>query len=325
MAFNQIPTPHEIPDRAQERIAHEAADWFARLQGGRIMADEQKQFQAWLNADPAHRKAYLETEAFWNNPDLRKVLGTFPLSSTHTRTRHYFKRNWLLMPALAASFLLVTVLSQTAITCLNASYCTGEGETRSIHLADGSIVMLASGSAVDVSLQNQARRVKLIQGEAFFDVARNPSLPFVVDSQFSQTRVLGTQFIVRKDQDADTVTVIKGVVSVSQPNGKAAILKVNGQISVNADNSGAITQVSATNASAWMKGHLLFDNASLGKVAAEIGRYRKGAIVVRNNRLKALKVSGRFSITDTNKALDALEQTLPIRIYRLTPWLAVIT
>lgn len=214
---------------------------------------------------------------------------------------------------------------QSNLSCFNTDYCTSIGETRNIYLADGSHVTLSSNTAITVALSEQTRRIQLVQGEAFFDVRRNPEQPFVVDSHFSQTRVLGTKFIVREDQNADTVTVLNGVVSVSSPHGKPSILKVNDQITVDAEKANTITQVSSNNASAWTKGHLLFENTSLGKVVTELGRYRKGAIIIKNNRLKELKVSGRFSISDTNKALDALEQTLLIKIYRLTPWLTVIT
>lgn len=308
----------------QQRIEQEAANWFAKTRGTRLTHAEHEAFQDWLNANPAHRKAYQETESYWRSQLFADALAEIPLSSAkpHRQPNKYRRFGRI---ALAVSVLLAIFILQDFRHCLYADYCTATGETRSLNLTDGSTVTLAPDSAIRVSLQGQTRQIQLVNGEAFFDVRRNPEQPFVVDSRYSQTRVLGTQFIVRENPTSDTVTVVHGVVSVSQPHGQPAILKVNDQITVSAENAETVTQVSAAKSSAWTKGHLVFENATLVEVAAELNRYRRGLIIVKNDSLKELKVSGRFSLREPNKALDALEQTLPIRVYRITPLLTIIS
>ena len=281
-------------------------------------------FKPGVASDPDHHKAYQQLQHFWLDQRFQSVLSEIPLSALPQSSSFNLRRRGAIISALAASILVLAVILQTQLACLRADYCSGVGETRRIMLADGSTVTLSSNTAINVSLQSQVRQVQLIQGEAFFEIHRNPDQPFLVSSRFCLTKVLGTTFVVRKNSESDTVTVVHGVVSVSQPLGKSTILKANDQIIVGAGNNKIVNQVSSTNFSAWTKGYIAFENISLEHVADEISRYRKGTIVFKNSRLKALKVSGRFSISDTGKALDALAQTLPVRIYRITPWLVVI-
>jgi transmembrane sensor len=184
-------------------------------------------------------------------------------------------------------------------------------------------VTLNSGSALSVDFDPALRRVRLISGEAYFEVRRDPERPFQVEGNYSMTRAVGTRFTVREQDRSDVVTVISGLVEVGQGDRKSPLLKANERISVTAEQLGGVEPVSG-NTAAWVKGKLLFDNAPLEDVIAEIGRYRRGAVVIRNEQLRNLRVSGRFDINDTDKALQSLAETLPIRLYRLTPWLVVI-
>jgi len=164
----------------------------------------------------------------------------------------------------------------------------------------------------------------LTRGEAFFDVKPHPDLPFVVDARHSHTRVLGTRFIVREEIAGDRISVISGLVEVNDKQGRVVHLRQNDSVTFGPKHGVEVLQVNPVNASAWLTGGATFDNATLAEVVSEIGRYRRGSILIKNEALRNLKVSGRFIIADTDKALDALQQTLPITIYRFTPWLVII-
>jgi transmembrane sensor len=302
-------------------IAEHAIAWFARMRADHVSEQERAQFQAWLNANPAHAEAYRQIDRFWMNPEFDRMLGEMPLSTRSSRSFTIRRRAML---ALAASVMLAAVLYRPAlIDCLRADYCTGVGEVRSVQLADGSRVTLNSASAVNVAFEPALRQVRLISGEAYFEVRRDPEHPFQVEGNYSMTRVVGTRFTVREQDRSDIVTVISGLVEVGQGDRKSPLLKANERVSVTAEQLGEVEAVSG-NTAAWVKGKLLFDNVSLEEVVAEIGRYRRGAVVIRNEQLKNLRVSGRFDVNDTDKALQSLAETLPIRLYRLTPWLIVI-
>lgn len=322
-----IQTDFRETDRTtQDIIDEQATVWFARLRADNVTAVERERFQVWLDVNPAHKQAYQNVEAFWRHPDFTELLSVAAVSASASTVKpgRRWRRRATAMLAVAACLLLTLILSRPSLTCLMADYCTGIGEVRTVQLADGSRITLNSDTALSVSLQSDLRHIQLTRGEAFFAVRRNPSQPFVVASQYSQIRVLGTRFLVRQNRNSDTVTVVSGVVEVKDRHLPAMQLHADQRIVVDHDGTGPVHAVPAALAAAWMKGHVLFDNAPLGEVIAELNRYRRGSVLISNTQLKQLKVSGRFNVVDTDQALQSLRQTLPIHINYLTPWLVVI-
>lgn len=314
--------PHFSLSVSSENIEQQAINWFVRLRSGSVTNAEQLAFDAWYQADAKHRQAYDETVAFWQAPQFNQVLQTLEAETPIKATNNYRLASRLSLAV--ASVAILVVLNKPLFSCWHADYCTSVGEIRTITLADGSQVTLNSNSAINVNLHNGLRQVQLLNGEAFFDVQRDPQHPFTVDAYFSHTQVLGTRFTVRQDQQFDQITVTSGLVEVSRQHQNPALLNANDMIRVAAIQSSSIQSVNVSLSNAWLKGRLVFDNAPLCEVIAEIARYRTGSLLIKDLALKNLKVSGRFDITDTDKALEALQQTLPITLYRLTPWMVVI-
>ncbi|CAG7857876.1 hypothetical protein MCAMS1_02862 [biofilm metagenome] len=310
---------------SDDSISDQAGDWFAKVRSGAMSAEEISQFKQWLQDNPAHNNAYKDIEAFWNNADFNDALSATPLSDAKVLPSRYrpINNSWAVI-SVAAGIAFLTILLKPMLGCVPADYCTATGEIRKVQLAEGSTITLGPQTTINVSLNSKLRQVQLLKGEALFSVQRNTASPFIVNSQYSQTRVLGTQFNVKGNAEFDTITVISGVVEVSRNQQQSTLLHANDSITVDSLTTGTVKTSSGNAASAWAKGHLVFANTALNEVVGEIGRFRHGTIIVKNNRLKALKVSGRFDITDTDKALDALEQSLPIRVYHLTPWFIVI-
>lgn len=318
------------PTDLHDAIAEQAMTWLARLRADSVTAAERMQFQIWYRADPRHRLAYDEAVAFWEDEDFRRALAAASLSADVTlqpskperpSTKTRISRPLL---AMAACIALAAIVYRPTLDCWQADYCTAVGEIKTVQLNDGSQVTLNSATALSVDFRNGLRQVKLLHGEAFFDVRRDPKQPFLVGGHFSSTRVLGTRFAVREDAESDRVNVVSGVVEVSQNRQKPAILKADDGITVDAEHSGEIRHRTTSGATAWLKGSAIFDNATLEEVIADFGRYRHGKLLIKNGELKELRVSGRFDIRNTDQALEALQQTLPIRVYKITPWLVVI-
>jgi transmembrane sensor len=329
MTENQPPADSDNPDA----ISEQATTWFVRLRAESVTVDERRQFRIWHQADPAHREAYAEIAAFWEDADFHATLDAATLSPQILRCYKPAKSPWRrfgIAPgakpllAAAASLVIAAIIYRPALSCWQADYCTAVGEIKTVQLSDGSRVTLNSDTALNVNMRNGQRHVQLARGEAFFEVQHDPQHPFQVDGRYSNTRVLGTRFVVRENADSDIVSVVSGVVEVSRDRQNPATLKANDSIAVDARHQSEVSQQPTGNATAWLKGSASFDNAPLKEVIAEIGRYRRGSLIIRNQALQNLKVSGRFDIRDTDKALESLQQTLPIRIYRLTPWLVLI-
>ena len=307
-----------------DTVAEQATVWFARLRAEDVSELQRAQFATWLAAHPAHQQAYQDIEAFWAHPEFSELLSDAPLSVPLAKLKP--RRAWHhpALWAIAASMLLMLGVYQPSLRCWQADYCTAIGESRTVSLADGSEITLNSDTALNVAYRDDVRQIELTHGEAYFSVQRNPAQPFVVASHYATARVLGTRFIVRQDGHSDTVTVISGVVEVSGDRQSPAKLLANQQLEVGLQTTDTVRPVAAIVAAAWLKGHALFDNVPLPDVLAELNRYRPGAIMLSNNQLKDLRVSGRFDIADTDHALQALQQTLPIRMTRLSPWLVLV-
>ena len=91
-------------------------------------------------------------------------------------------------------------------------YVTRVGEQKEIHLRDGSVVTLNTGSELLVGLSDKGRKLILRRGEAYFDVAGDARRPFSVDAGLRSVTVLGTEFNIRKTPDQLQVAVSEGVL-----------------------------------------------------------------------------------------------------------------
>jgi ferric-dicitrate binding protein FerR (iron transport regulator) len=95
-----------------------------------------------------------------------------------------------------------------------ADYRTSKGETRTIRLADGSTVELSTNTALSLGFTERTRRISLLSGTAFFQVAPDRTRLFMVDAAGGETTALGTAFAVGHQND-DGVQVIDTEHSVS--------------------------------------------------------------------------------------------------------------
>ncbi len=116
--------------------------------------------------------------------------------------------------AFIAVFLAVPRLPVSIGTLERGVYQTDVGELRSVRLEDGSRVMLDTRSRIRVSFSATARDVELLEGQAHFDVAKNPARPFRVRTAFAEVVAVGTSFDVAAQPARTTVTLIEGRVNV---------------------------------------------------------------------------------------------------------------
>ncbi|MGZ8171632.1 MULTISPECIES: FecR family protein [Methylobacter] len=311
-----------------ELIAEQAIAWFTRLQLNSLSNQEKLQFQSWKAQSPAHEQAYEEISQLWNNTDFNLALGqtklSYPLRQTEQKPARIYRKHRASALAMAAGFALFVVLSDP-MTWLQADFYTGVGDQQTVQLSDGSSVTLNTDSAIAVAFDSDERRVNLLKGEAYFDVQTNKQRPFVVNSGETETQVLGTRFIVRDGSSEDKVTVIKGLVKVSNLQQEQSVfLHPDEQVT---NTKSGLTAISKTTNkdTAWLQGRLSFQDAPMAEVVKELDRYLPGMILLNDNSLKDYRINARFDITHPAQALDALEQTLPIKITRLSNWVTVIS
>ncbi len=303
-----------------DRIAEEAARWVARLQSADASERDRRDFQLWLARDAAHRAAYDEFKALW--ADLKDV----PIPSDRLkklRTSRRTKAGNIVALAIIA-VLSVTLYRMGFVDRIRADHYTAIGEVRGITLADGSRVDLNTDSAISVSYTPAERRIRLLRGEAFFEVVRNPERPFVVDDASLRARALGTRYSVRAafGETLGDVRVEQGQVQVTG-GGNDVVLEA-GDVARMTTRGLTVAKVDVAGETAWRSGKLVFSGQPLRDVLATLERYRVGRIVVLDQAAAAQHVSGIFDLNDTDQALRVLEDSLPVSVTHLTGLMVVV-
>jgi transmembrane sensor len=285
------------------------------------------EFERWRQ-QPEHAQAYRAVEALWQQlpqpllTDRRRRQA----QTAAKQQRAVLVRRGLNLAA-AASLLLVVMAGfyPDYLQHPFADYRTHVGQQTSITLADGSIVFLNTDTAIDVAFSADERRVALLRGEAEFAVAHDADKPFRVTAGSVTTEALGTRFIVRYDGEAGAVTLRQGTVRTSRPSARGAqtdgtLLQPGQQQAFNPDTLDAPRAVDMSNADAWRRGRLLMNFVPLKQVIAEINRYRRKQIRLLDDKLGEREVNAAIDIQHIDVWLDALQQTLPIKVIHVGPW-----
>lgn len=332
--------------KASEDIRRQAADWVVRLDRG-CRDDERRAFDRWLAADPEHRNAYDAAYELWcelddiaaalpealtpphaappaSAPSVSATASTsppadvVPIRRQRTASR---RRAWGAMAA--AVLLTLGLLAAPEIELrLHADLCASVGESITRVLEDGSTVQLNTDSAIAVRYTDDQRSIELLRGEAAFEVAHEAARPFVVQAGDSSVTALGTVFQVRADRDI-TVTVAEGRVRV-RAGDDSAELNAGQQLSLRAGTLADPRDVDVHAAAAWRRGYLSFVERPLGEVVDELNRYTRGHILLTGQGLAERTVSGTFETARPEAALAALEQSLDLRVTRVTDRLILL-
>lgn len=323
------------------RDAHrQASDWLILLREEPDSAAVRERFEAWLDADPDHARAWVSVSETFEvigetAPELEKQWrgGGGSDAAAPRRTQ----RRWLRQPgqrlrrsilagAIAAS--LALWIGPGAMLRLQSDHVTGTGEVRAMRLADGSTVRLGPDSAIAIDYQTGARSVRLLTGQAWFDVKRDPAAPFRVIAGDVRTTVLGTSFDVRRIGGATGVSVQRGRVRVVDYGvtpatsrelapGQWVRIDSSHEVESGADN--------ATLFGGWRDGSLVVRNRPIAEAIENLRPWYHGKIVLMTPELGRKRVDGVYNAREPERALVALVGQAGGTVRRITPWLIVIT
>lgn len=321
-------------ESAKRAATIEAAEWSVLLQDDPDDADLRRRFRAWHGQSTLNAAAWAEMESTANLaaealPAYAHEWESIVAATPERGTGSMHRRRWLAPAvALAIAAAIAWMAVPAILLQLQADHVTRTAELRTIRLQDGSEVTLAPDSAVAVSYRPGERRVRLLQGEAFFAVAPDRQRPFKVTARSVQASVLGTSFDVRLDEATVTVAVQEGRVRVEATDdamnrsdtlqaGQAVRVAGKGEFVRIAEEPGMIA--------AWRHGELYMKNRPLGEAVNEIRRYFPGAILVTDAALETLPTTGVFNTTDPEGALRGIAQAQGAKVRRLSPWLLILS
>jgi transmembrane sensor len=321
-----------------DSAAQAAALWTLRHDRG-LTAVEQDQFSQWLAADRKHRAAWAEHRWGWEELDrlagLQTSVSAVPdpdlLAPRRRAVRTkviIFSAGFLAAAAGVAFGLFVRPRSRPEPPPVAAEALTGTIEQRT--LEDGSVITLNRGAEVIVHYTSRERLVRLVKGEANFQVAKNKERPFIVDAGGVDVRAVGTAFNVQFGGSAVEVVVTEGRVQVEAParvtdlastplNPRPpTILTANQCTTVWLASSAPprvdrLTSAALESRLAWQPRLLDFTDAPLGDILSEFNRHNRMRLTLGDTGLGELRLSASFRSDNVEGFVRLLESDFGMR------------
>lgn len=347
-------------------LSNEAAEWFVRLRDDRMGMRHRERNVRWLKQSPAHIAELLRIQQVYQVLRAAKVQGVVEGKSSNvidlddqrlpgwsqsmqldltdvapTRRRPPPVRPWKLAAAvagLAVSFLLGFMAK---VAWLDRAIETELGEWRTAALTDGTKVRVGPDSLLRVSFGDDHRTIRLVRGEAMFDVAEDRSRPFYVESEMIGVLAVGTEFRVSRLGGKDVVAVTEGTVALYRDGrdairgavsvAPAQIAEATGGVALSAGDQVSITRstrskpvakekVNVNYEQAWADGWLLYEDKTVAEVASAYNRFNRVKIVVAEPSIAARRLTFfRGSATDPESFVAALATSPDITVVRDDP------
>lgn len=340
----------DTPDTADSRL-EQATSWFRRVHSESASVEELAELKRWLESDPGNQLAYQQVAQTWgalaamsSAPEI--LMGRRNALDTARRAA---RRRWAVpvggsrVAALAASIVAVVIAVGGWLYTQKGVYTTGLGERRSLTLEDGSAVTLDARSKVRVKYDDGERLIELVQGQARFDVASDPTRPFRVRAGEQMVIALGTQFNVELVAGNVLVSLIEGRVAVTgvkstgapvevieaaasrndagparerplKRSGKAVELNAGEGMRIERDGEAfVLAKIDLHRATAWQSGKMFFDNEPLLNAAERMNRYSSAQIEV-DPAVANVGVSGVFNAGDANAFVEAISNYFPVKV-----------
>jgi transmembrane sensor len=327
-------------------VTEQAACWWVLLNEGEASTAERRAFAEWVVRSPERVEAFLQaarlTQALKSNttpwPDTpveeliraahatSRDIASFPTSRREEPQPHNpTQASWhaLRVPRFTTGVAVLAAIAVVAfaiglyIYLSPQRFATSVGEQRSVVLSDGSIVTLNTSSSVEVRMARDHRVVKLLKGEALFQVAHDARRPFDVTAAETIVRAVGTQFDIDRRATGTTVTVVEGRVAVLSAPGESQAgagarlpLEAGEQLTFSAQRGSDRRPVHAdvATAIAWTQRKLIFEHRPVGEVADEFNRYNRTIIEIRSDDLRSQEVTGVFQANDPGSFLAFLSR-----------------
>lgn len=323
-------------------IEAEASAWIARLDCDDACEEDRAAFREWRNRSAQHQEIAARLSSVWSELYVLKELAVPPEKQVIAKPAFTwpFKSVLPWSVGLAAGFalivafgILISFQGWTGPERMRV-YSTEVGVQKTVELSDGSTILLNTNSQVEVRYTQEARDIRLLHGEAFFDVASNPRRPFTVYAGTGFVRAVGTAFTVHLRNNNVEVTVTEGdveLISLIDPiavNAPERTRLTPERLAVVAAGQSAlfseeiesletIPESELNRKLSWRQGVLVFAGDPLAKVVADISRYTDMTIVILDPELRDLRIGGYFKVGEVDAMFEALEKGFGIRVERV--------
>ena len=329
-----------IDGEDEKDVSVEAARWLIELEEAPDDADLRRRFEVWRAASPGNEAAWAGVSGIYDAigapayvahrtaRDSRCVADAPVADLDRARAR---RRRFLLpATALAIAACLAFVALPGVLLQWKADHVTSVAESRSVVLDDGSTVRLAPGSAIEVLAGAAAggdRGVRLLRGEALFEVVPDNARRFRVEAGGVETTVLGTVFGVRLLEEGALIAVREGLVRVDRSAAPPVSerltagdwIRVEGRV---AAERGAVPPAEIA---AWQRGQIVARDRAIEDIVEEVGRSFKGVVLITDAALAHRRVTGVYNLDDPAGALRAAAGVHGGIVREVSPWMIVVS
>lgn len=331
-------------NKADAQRVSEAAEWCRRLAEGLDRSEDRASFDAWIAACPSNRATMARMAAIWSGAravaDHAELIGV--RADALERVRVANRNRWSGLAAASyrqvaatAACLLVLLAVAGAIFLRQGpdTYATGIGERQVVRLADGSKVSLDAASRVEVDYSAHGRTLRLLDGRAKFDVAKDPLRPFTVTAGQRMVVATGTSFSVELVEREMRVVLYEGRVAVLEapPEGEPRQGQLQGiranlpdgrlrpgteLVAGTGAKRATLREIDPVGSLSWEGGQLTFSDEPLGLAAARMNRYSDWKLEV-SGPAADIPVSGVFNAGDAEAFVDGLGELYPLVVRRI--------
>jgi transmembrane sensor len=297
-----------------------AVDWVMRLESPHLGESDWLAFDAWLSENAENAAAYDRALGVFS--DVRTAAGSmraptaavipFPKAAAAPPKP---PRRGLYAGLAAAAAAVVALLAVPAWQAARPTvYETRAGERRTVTLKDGSRVDLNGATRLAIHYP-RGQRVATLDGEAVFDVAKDPERPFLITAGDRRVRVVGTQFDVRRREGRLSVVVARGVVEVApvrEAVGPTLRLTAGHRLDhIEGAADGQVSAVVPAEALGWRTGRLIYRDAPMTDVVADLNAQFERPMTL-SDGAGALRFSGVLILDDQSAVVRRLSQLAPI-------------
>jgi transmembrane sensor len=316
-------------------LEDDAVEWFVLLRDASATDEDRARFLVWRDADPGHARAFGEIERLWNHldhvsPQSPGLLGpgredvsrkmpshTSPSNAIGGHALSFNSKVTFSSKVTAAALVLCGLLIWAWMPHDFADYRSGIGERRTVLLDDNSEVELGTATAIDVAYSPTHREVRLLEGEAFFTIAKDAARPFIVATPQGEIEVRGTAFNV-KITDAVAVAVAEHGVTVRSAGGATASVQQGKMVRFDQKTVSPASNADLDAIQAWRRDQLVFVDTPLETVLTDLRRYRRGRIDLLSAVAGQKRITAVFEKNRIDDALDTIAESLDLRVIRAT-------
>jgi len=297
---------------------------------GQLTVEQVEAFEQWRDTSVQNATLVEEVEDAWQHAllyespdfDSASAIANMPFGKDEKLVpvdKSKASRQWRFRWAAAAAVILA-MGTWTAYQLNKTELRTIDGRhAQFINLEDGTEVFLDHNGEVSFPEQfaGNERRV-ILDGEAYFDVAKEAERQFIIETDFANVIVLGTEFDVTEDDDAETVEVYvtEGKVRL-QPTGSDVFVDIEaGESALYEHKSGKLQRIRQAdmNRIAWHTRHLRFAKTPISKVITDIESTYDVSIDYQNSGIADCTFSSLYNKVEVTKILEDMSVVFGIRI-----------